>query len=418
MNAVSTANRRLLSQKPCCVPVVLIVVLGFSLFASAQTLTVLHNFTYGQDGAYPYAGLTTGGAGTFYGTTSGGGSYNNCHFGCGGVFRLRAGGTGWVVTPLYVFQGPDGASPYARVTVGGDGSLYGTTVSGGGVSCSGNGCGTVFNVRPPASTICTGVLCMWMEAVLHSFDGGPDGGTPKSEVMFDQEGNLYGTTEFGGCCIEPTGAGVIYKMSFSNRSWVQSLLYTFMDAQDGEYPSSGLLRDAAGNLYGTTPGTIYQLSPSGMLTNLHVFHGGNDGSGPTGLVADRFGNLYGATITGGPNGGGTVFELAPANGGWDYRQIFAFSGNAYSGPAANLFVDAAGAIYGTTTNGGTNSFGTVFRLTSANGIWSQTVLHTFTGGAEGGIPMSNVVIDSNGNLFGTAAGGGAQGAGVIWEIVP
>src|SRR5271157_4784768 len=163
--------------------------------AQAQTYTVIHNFTGGADGAYPVAGLTMDRAGNLYGTTSGGGASGN-----GTVFRLSYKGSGWVLNPLYRFAaGNDGLDPRTRVVIGPDGSLYGTTSAGGGTACNfgyGLGCGTVFNLKPSAKA-CTSALCSWTEIVLYRFSG-TDGALPLGDVVFDQAGNLYGTTAFGG----------------------------------------------------------------------------------------------------------------------------------------------------------------------------------------------------------------------------
>src|SRR5271166_1623673 len=162
--------------------------------AQPQTLKVLHSFTGGGDGASPGAGVTMDQAGNLFGTTASGGIDDN-----GTVFRLSKRGSGWVLNPLYLFLGgSDGATPYARVVFGPDGSLYGTTYDGGGDGCSGYGCGTVFNLKPPA-TACKTALCPWTETVLYRFTGGSDGGEPSyGDLVFDQAGNLYGTTYYGG----------------------------------------------------------------------------------------------------------------------------------------------------------------------------------------------------------------------------
>ncbi len=139
--------------------------------SQAQTFTVLHNFTGGADGAYPYAGLTMDQAGNFYGTTANGGNTaGDCVFnGCGTVFKLKRAGSGWILSPLYSFSGPDGNSPQAGVIIGPDGSLYGTTIYGGTANA-----GTVFKLSPPPSA-CKTALCPWRETVLYSFQGGSDG---------------------------------------------------------------------------------------------------------------------------------------------------------------------------------------------------------------------------------------------------
>src|ERR1035438_2492489 len=164
--------------------------------ARAQTLTVLHNFANGADGGEPSAGLSMDRAGNLYGTASTGGNTSACTYpnppGCGTVFKLSREGSGWVFTTLYTFSGPDGARPMARVIIGPDGSLYGTTSSGGTGPCSygsAPGCGTVFNLRPPAAA-CKSALCPWTETVLYSFQGFTDGAEPTfGDLVFDGAGN-------------------------------------------------------------------------------------------------------------------------------------------------------------------------------------------------------------------------------------
>jgi uncharacterized repeat protein (TIGR03803 family) len=383
--------------------------------ALAQTFTVLHNFSGGADGGYLYAGLAFDRAGNLYGTTAyGGNTGENCSVsppGCGTVFRLRQSGPGWVLNPIYTFAGgSDGSNPAAAVLIGPDGSLYGTT-NGGGGACLG-GCGTVFNLRPPA-TVCKTALCTWTETVLHRFTGGADGANPAGNLIFDQIGNVYGTT--GG------GNGTVYQLIRSGGGWTKSVLYTF----NGSEPR-GVIFDRPGNLYGTTllggndnNGTVYKLTPSGAgwaENSLYVFQGGSDGRLPAGgLIFDTSGNLYG-TAEGGGLGGGTVYMLTPSSGTWIFSTIYSFTDN--GNPAADLVMDAAGALYGTTANGGAYGYGSVFKLTpSSGGGWTYTLLHSFMG-PDGSEPLCGLVFDANGNLYGTTYAGGAFDYGVAFEITP
>jgi hypothetical protein len=202
---------------------------------------LLHSFTGGTDGGFPYAGVTMDKAGKLYGTTSSGGTGN------GTAFRLSYRGSGWVFTPVYSFQGgSDGSSPEAKVTLGPDGALYGTTYEGGGSGCGGSGCGTIFSLRP-SSRACKAALCPWTETVLYSFSGGPDGANPLAEVIFDQAGNLYGTTAAGGL-----GGGTVFELIHRGSGWTKQVLYNFMGGTDGRYPAAGLIFDQMGNLWGTT----------------------------------------------------------------------------------------------------------------------------------------------------------------------
>lgn len=401
---------------------------------NAQTFTVLHNFTGGLDGANPHTGLTMDRAGNLYGTAQYGGSQDNdCHItnGCGAVFKLARGGSGWIFTPLYQFQGfpsGDGSQPFGRVIIGRDGSLYGTTVVGGrsGQGC-GVGCDTVFKLSPQPTT-CKSFLCGWQETLVYSFTGAPDdGASPQGEIAFDAAGNLYGATAGAG----NSERGTVFELTPSQGGWTETVFYNFQGGLDGSHPLGGVALDQAGNLYGTTDvggegdsGTVFQLAYSGsgwMLNSLHSFGLGNDGIEPVaGVILDQSGNLYGATGNGTPNGDAVVFEMSPSNEGWTYNILYTFVQSYGGGPAANLVMDAAGNVYGTTIGAGEtgNLFGNVFKLTPSNGGWIYTDLHDFTGGADGAAPYSSVVIDSNGNLYGTATVRGANNLGVVWEITP
>ena len=390
--------------------------------AQPQTLKVLHSFTGGGDGASPGAGVTMDQAGNLFGTTASGGIDDN-----GTVFRLSKRGSGWVLNPLYLFLGgSDGATPYARVVFGPDGSLYGTTYDGGGDGCSGYGCGTVFSLKPPA-TACKTALCPWTETVLYRFTGGSDGAKPEGgDLILDQAGNIYGTAGIGGYqdggCSNLGGCGVVFELTPSNGGWTEKILYSFSGGSDGAQPYAGLF-DQSGNLYGTTllggssgDGTVFQLTPSGSGWTenvLYTFQDGNDGAFPDGgLIFDQSGNLYGTTLFDGKDGGGTVFKLTPSNGSWTYSLVYSFTGS--EGPAANLAMDGAGNLYGTTYLDGAYGQGSVFKLTRSGGSWTYTSLHDFTGGGDDGQPVSNVTFDANGNLYGTSY----LAYGVVWEITP
>jgi uncharacterized repeat protein (TIGR03803 family) len=382
--------------------------------AAAQTFSLLHNFTNGLDGGEPQAGLSMDRAGNFYGTASTGGntggacSNRNPH-GCGTVFKLSRRGSGWVFTTLYSFSGSDGANPQARVVVGPDGSLYGTTTYGGNANV-----GVVFNLRPPPVP-CKTTSCPWKENVLYTFQGSTDGAEPTfGDLVFDGAGNIYGTTPHGG----QGSNGTVYKLTHSNGGWTESVVYRFQGGHDGAIPYAGLAFDQAGNLWGATgfggsynDGTIYQLVPSGggwTENVVYVFHGGNDGANPYGgLIVDQSGNLYGATF--GTNGTPVeVYELTPTNGDWEFNVLHSFNTN--QGALAKLAMDAAGNLYGTVYSGVPE----VFRLTPSNGGW------TLTGswGGEGSGPCGNVIFDGSGNLYTTTQGGGTDEIGLVFEITP
>jgi len=398
------------------------VLLKVPVPSEAQTFTVLHTFTGGADGSQPVAGLTMDRGGNLYGTTSAGGA------GYGTVFKLTHTGSAWVETTLYTFQGGmDGAKPQARVVFGPDGTLYGTTTGSGG------GAGTVFNLRPPA-TFCRSILCPWSETVLYRFTGGADGEPIYGDLTFDAAGNIYGTASGGGGgCSLYGGCGVVFKLSRSGGGWIENVLYRFVDGI-GQTPTSGVIFDSAGNLYGTLlyggthgRGTVYELTPSGpgwKQTTLYSFGAAPDGGNPYGgLVFDQQGNLYGTTFDGGAGNGGTVYQLQPMGGNWTYTTLYSLPENqgAYDGPT----MDSSGNLYATTVGGG-NGLGNVFELSPGANGWIPTDLHDFSFQhlEQGYFPVGGVVLDAHGNLYGTTASGGnmgpgcGEGCGVVWEITP
>ncbi len=394
-----------------------------TLPAQAQTFTVIHAFTGQDDGSQPLAGLTLDRGGNFYGTTQGPTSQGFA----GTVFHLKRTSGNWVFNTIYGFLDglDDGTFPQARAVFGPDGSLYGTTPSGGS-----SGFGTVYNLQPSAIAV-RPHLPPWTETVLHSFTGGADGLSPNHvDPVFDQAGNLYGTTYAGG-----TGNyGVVFKLTPSGDRWTESVIHYFTGGDDGWAPASGMIFDSAGNLYGTTQGgiygqgTVFRLTYSGsgwVLNTLYTFQGRADGSLPGPLIFDRSGNLYGATIGGGSGGGGTVFELMPSGGSWTFALLYDLGPGI--GSEGNLAMDAAGDLYGATVGEGAFALGSVFKLTPTGGSWTYTDLHDFTGLEDGANPIGGLTLDADGNLYGTALHGGSQegeicmlygGCGVVWEITP
>ena len=385
--------------------------------AQAQTYTILHNFT-GTDGANPTSTLVLDRAGNFYGTTQNGGSYNK-----GVLFQLKAAGSGWVLRPLHEFGQvvSDGYEPlnYGGLAFGPDGTLYGTTNSGGLLEC-GEGqsyCGVVFRLQPPP-TACTSALCPWNYTVVHQFTSYPsDVSIPESGVVFDGAGNMYGTTYGGG----------IYQISPSGGGWTESVI-----GELGNETFPAMVADSAGNLYGiwtegfNTYGGVFELSPSASgwtETVLYRFTGSSDGSTPMGgLVRDNAGNLYGSTSDGGSGGGGTIFELSPSAGGWAFHLLWNFPGSGFSGPQSALSFDTQGNLYGTTFHGGRHGGGSVFQCTHIGSNWVCDDLYDFEQGSNGSFPVGGVTLDSQGNLYGTTnvggSGCGLYGCGVIWKITP
>jgi uncharacterized repeat protein (TIGR03803 family) len=397
--------------------------------AAGQTFTVIYNFTGGNDGSNPMAGMTIDRAGNFYGTASEGGEN-----GYGTVYKLSFRG-GWVLTPLYEFGGGGGGShPLARVVFGPDGSLYGTAVNDEvPASCSG-GCGTVFKLQPPPHASGS-IFTPWNATVIHRFQG-TDGQYPTAgDLVFDSAGSVYGTTRYWGDlqCNAPTGCGTVYELARSNQGWTLTTLYAFHYALEGQIPMGGVVFDRAGKLYGTTSlsgmygwGTVFQLAPGQQaLSTIHAFTNGADGREPNaGLLIDGSGNLYGTTPAGGSGGAGTIFELTPSDGVWNFNLLYSVAGNEI-GPETNLTMDSAGNLYGTTDLSGPYENGTVFKLSPSSDGWTYTLLHAFTGGADGSEPRGQLTVDANGNIYGTATFGGANsgcfsggGCGVVFEITP
>lgn len=392
------------------------VMMVLTPLALGQTYQIIHRFA-GGDGQHPSTGLSIDATGRLYGTTP------------GTVFRLTPSGSSWVLSTLHTFLGgTDGSNPGGRVIIGPDGSLYGTTSEGGS-----QGYGTVFRLRPPLNA-CKAALCPWAETILHAF-AGSDGNGPVGDLVFDVAGNLYGATLQGG--EQYNDKGVVYELTPSDGGWMERVLYNF-PLYTLHNPRAGVTLDKAGNLYGTVEesgfqggyGAVFQLTPSGSSwseNTLYVFQGGSDGATPyTGLIFDDAGNLFGATTTSGANGGGTVFELMSSNGGWAFSVLYGFAGVCcfLDGPQANLAMDEAGNLYGTTFADGAYGLGNVFKLSPGPSGWSYTSLHDFTGLPDGANPKSNVVFDANGNLYGTTSAGGGRtdicdgGCGTIWRITP
>jgi len=351
------------------------------------TKTTLYNFQGGTDGEYPYGGVVFDQAGNLYGATIDGGANSN-----GTVFELSPNGGGsWAETILYSFgaTSSDGEGPVGALTFDQSGNLYGATLTGGNPTCDHDGfqsCGTVFELSPNGSG-------GWSETTLFAFPTGDSGGYgPNGGLIFDHSGNLYGTTPDGGAnsCEGSGGCGTAFEVSPNGSGpWTETLLYSFgASSDDGIFPLGGVIFDQSGNLYGTTEetgsaytygaGTVFQLSPNGSggwtETILHNFQLTNDGNGPSGvLIFDQSGNLYGTTYAGGnavcPNSCGTAFELSPnGSGGWDETILYEFQGGSDGGgPAAGVIFDQSGHLYGTTQLGGgsascTGGCGTVFEI--------------------------------------------------------
>jgi uncharacterized repeat protein (TIGR03803 family) len=324
---------------------------------------------------------------------------------------------------LFSFAGAgDPDHPYAALTFDKAGNLYGTTQMGGAY-----GQGTVFELTPTSSG--------WSETVLYSFTGGPDGGQPTGNVIFDAAGRLYGTTTVGGGGSCNLGCGTAFELTPGYGGWKENVLYSFNGSSDGRAPQAGLIFDAAGNLYGTTLmggsdancssgcGTVFKLTQGGSGWNhgvLYSFAGGNDGASPyAGVIFDKSGNIYGTTSAGGPSGNGTVFKLAFNS--WNESVLYAFAGGADgAAPEGGLLMDAANNLYGTTFQGGHGGYGVVFELSPSNGNWQERVLHRFADAPAAG-PVSGLVFDNAGNIYGTTMLGAnltscPSGCGTLFKL--
>lgn len=417
-------------------PVLSVLVIAIATCAWAgPKYHVLYNFQGGKDGTFPIGALVSDAAGNLYGVTTGGGLGGNG--GCGTIFELVRRNGGWVHKVLYRFPGKanEGCYPYANLESDGKGNLYGTTESGGGQgNCSGETCGTVFELAPVAGD-------KWKATVLHRFAGGQDGAIPIAGVVLDKAGNVYGTTTDGGGT--SCGCGTVFELTpMQSGGWNEKIIHSF-SGSDGANPFN-VIFDGVGNLYGVGDsgglydvGVAFELSPSGGGTwnESVIYDFSSDGEFPLSGLTFNEHNLYGATAGGGAGNWGTVFELKhESNGNWSHSVLYSFSGHKDGRtPLGSPVFDKSGNLYSST--GGDVSCvhqnrwgcGNVFKLTHANGQWRITVLHTFTGGDSGGGAFpSQPMFGTRGHLYGVAyqggdgqcGGGEWSGCGVVFEITP
>jgi len=367
----------------------------------AQTFTTLHRFCNqgGQcaNGERPWAGLVQATDGNLYGTTLNGGA-EACDYGCGTVFKITPSGA---LTTIYSFcsQGlpcADGEDPSGVLVQASDGDFYGTTQGGGASDACAFGCGTVFKITPG------GVL-----TTLYTFCSlGPpctDGEGPNAGLVQATNGDFYGTTYgYSYCC------GTVFRITPSG---TLTTLHTFSGGDDGASPWAGLVQAANGDLYGTTAlggddgGTIFRITPGGTLTTLYMFDYG--GQPYAALVQAANGDLYGTTLYGGAKGGGTVFKISPS-GTLTYLYSFCSRSACLDGfePATGLVQATDGNLYGTTELGGSDNSGTIFRITPGGTL---TTLLSFDG-RDGQTPLAPLVQATNGNLYGTVQYGGSYAA--------
>jgi len=371
--------------------------------AGASGFNVLHSFGNGKDGMNPFGDMIVDEAGNLYGTTYFGGAQ-----GRGIVFRLSPRGHEKVLVAMP--PGEDG--PYAGMIADAAGDLYGTTVQGGTGDY-----GTIFMLAPDGTL-----------SVVHNFGGGTDGSLPYAGLTAAKSGDFFGATFEGGsgnCGGE--GCGTIYRISPNGK---EKVLYAFQGGSDGQLPYTAPVVDGAGNLFGTTYeggagdcggggcGTVFKLGRDGTKTILHAFTGGADGGSPIGkLVADGAGNFYGTSYSGGiaacGAGCGTVFKL---DAGGAVSVVYSFKGGSDgANPSGGVIMDSRGRIYGTTTYGGAAGAGTVFRIVAKG---TEAILYAFGGGTDGANPYAGLTPGVSGKLYGTTAGGGAYGQGVVFGVKP
>jgi uncharacterized repeat protein (TIGR03803 family) len=437
----------------------------FPVDSSAQAKeTVLHSFTYESDGGFPYAGLSFDANGNLYGVTYFAGDPDEgiC---CGVVFQLASDGAeGWNFNVIHTFTGSDfdGEAPSGSVVFDAAGNMYGTTQIGGAGFC-----GVVYELKPMPDG-------RWEEKILHHFNNYRngvinDGCMPSSYLVFDKQGNIYGTTQRTGAsdCATNAGCGTVFELSpQANGTWSETQIHRFPNTgtTDGIGPYGGLVFDIAGNLWGTTQaggttgqGTVFELTPAedGKWKERVAFNFTGDDTGwfpVAGLTPDSAGNLYGTTFYGGRGGVGVVFGLTPhANGQVSETLVHQFATCTQTAcpdgllPYGGLVADSVGNLYGTAELGGAagtfcnqnpevqEGCGIVYKLSpNAHGSWSYSIVYRFPGAGNGAyLTDDHLAVDSNGNIFGTTLVGGDPGnqlcpvvvpgldaCGVVFEITP
>jgi uncharacterized repeat protein (TIGR03803 family) len=380
---------------------------------AANTTKLVYSFAGDTDGEYTDTELVRDSAGNLYGSSVQGGT-----FGGGTVFQVTPAG---IHTVLYNFTGgADGGEPYKGVTLDSAGNLYGTAVTGGRGACEG-GCGVVYKLTNSGGT--------WTQTVIHAFTGA-DGSGPGAPVAIDKHGNVFGTTPTGGA----DGMGTIYRLAPDGSGGYKfRVIHTFTGGADGGGGSAGrMIFDAAGNLYGacttggvTGFGTVFKLaSVSGQwqLTTLYAFQDQPDGALPYGsVVLDKTGNLYGTTYYAGANDVGTVYKLTHAGGTWTESVLYSFKGGTDgASPISSLVADSAGNFYGTTSDGGASncSCGVIFKMTHANGKWTESVVYRFPGKPSPGFAYNGMISDGAGNFYGATVHGGTGNDGAIYKFTP
>ncbi len=391
--------------------------------ASAGTsYEILHSFADAPHNCpNPEAPVIFDQSGNLYGTTS---YWNGC------VFELMPTAQGpWKEKTLYPFpkySNTDGAQPSAPVVFDSAGNLYGTTVGGGGSGCYNLGCGTIFELTPTTDR-------HWKEKIIYRFKDQGDGYSPEAGLTIDASGNLYGTTNLGGnlSCNQGYGCGTVFQLSKSpDGSWNKTTLHAFAGGRDGAYVWAGVILDSAGNLYGATAdcnssscqgnGTVFELlSTHGKWQHNVIFRfPGGSNANPSGtLTLDPEGNLYGTAA--GAACCGTVFRLSRSGKGWKEQVLHTFNGSDGSEPLTAVILDKAGNLFGTTPIGGSKGEGTAYELKHSNNNWTLTVLHDFGSKYLDGLtPAAALAFGPDGALYGTTTWGGPDAHGTVFRIVP
>ena len=280
--------------------------------------------------------------------------------------------------------------------------------------------------------------------IIYNFTGGVDGANPSAGVTSDRAGNLYGATFYGGYrggnCMTLYGCGTVFKLAHSVAGWILTPLYAFKGGDDGDRPLARVIIGPDGNLYGTTAyggrgcggdgcGTVFNLKPPAHTlarvfgdwteTVLYRFTGGSDGSSPeyADLIFDQAGAIYGTARSGGSYGDGAVYQLRQTNSGWTESVLFSFTPAGGAFPSAGVIFDEVGNLYGTTGYRGFFGYGTVYELRPSEAGWVEDLIYAFQGQSDGEFPMSSLVFDESGNLYGTTATGGSAGGGTVFELI-
>ncbi len=365
----------MLSRKLITYTSLLFFILAGSFCLNAQTYSILYTFPGPPDGFEPLGTPILDETSNVYGTTEYGGQFSQ-----GNVYKVDQIGNETVLYSFTPSGSGDGQLPSGRLLRDRNGVIYGTTQFGGTF-----GYGTIYSVASEGT-----------DKVLYSFTGGADGWWPRSGVVADPEGNLYGSTSSGTGTYCPA-CGAVFKL---DRQGNLTVLHTFTNGMDGGSPS-GVILDPSGNLYGTTVsggrgyGVVFRIDPSGSETILYAFsgRGGSLSSPCSGLVRDRYGNLYGITAFG-HGGRGGAYKLF-ASGKLVALSTVAGSGGNTFPACSDLTIDSSGNLYGTTFFGGSGS-GALFQIDPKG---TGTVLYAFPSGM--GFPATGVALDAAGNIYGT-----------------